>query len=55
MGFFFSFTSVLNKQEAMDIKQFIFTTSLLTHLFLGWIYNFYNFKYLVDIIFRNSN
>ena len=29
------FTSVLDTREVMNIKQFIFTASLLVHLFLG--------------------
>lgn len=31
----FCFTAVLDTHEVMNIKQFIFTASLLVHLFLG--------------------
>lgn len=31
----FCFTAVLDIHDVMDIKQFIFTASLLVHLFLG--------------------
>ena len=31
----FCFTAVLDTREVMNIKQFIFTASLLVHLFLG--------------------
>jgi len=31
----FCFTAVLDIHEVMNIKQFIFTASLLVHLFLG--------------------
>ena len=34
--FFFCFTAALDIHEVTDIKQFIFTASLLVHLFLGW-------------------
>ena len=34
--FFVCFTAALDIHEVTDIKQFIFTASLLVHLFLGW-------------------
>lgn len=43
----FSFTALLDIQKVIDIKQLIFTVSLLIHLV--FVYNFYNRKHLVDI------
>lgn len=45
----FSFTAVADRHDVMDTKEFIFIASLLVHLFLYWIYNFYNLNHLVDI------
>lgn len=43
----FSFTALLDIQKVIDIKQLIFTVSLLIHLV--FVYNFYNLKHLADI------